>query len=359
MIIKKFVADNVSDALSMIKTELGKEAVIISRRNVKQKGLFGVFLPRRIEITAAVDDMTKKEPLLLDKVLETKKAYEKVEVEKELGEVKEMLKKLVDGKPKPARRERKSSLKRLLLESDVSEDVIDAITHEARSKDKYKSSTRLPDSAIIEQMQQKLKACQIHKGRVHAFIGPTGVGKTTTIAKIAGMHALNTNEKVGLITIDTYRIGAVEQLKIYADILGIPLEVVNSVSDIKRSMDNLKDCDTIFVDTTGRSTKNVMQLSELKLYLDRIKPDVTYLVVSMTTKYRDLLHILEGFSTINYNSIILTKLDETSTYGSVLNVAYNAKAPISYITKGQNVPDDIKEADAQELIGLILGEVTI
>ncbi|HBM81488.1 MAG TPA: flagellar biosynthesis protein FlhF, partial [Clostridiaceae bacterium] len=157
-------------------------------------------------------------------------------------------------------------------------------------------------------------------------------------------------------TIDTYRIGAVEQLKIYADILGLPFEVVNTVGDIQRCFDRLGDCDSILVDTTGRSIKNAMQLSELKLYLDRIKPDVTYLTVSMTTKYIDLLEILKGFGQMNYNSIILTKLDETAAYGSILNVAYNAKVPISYIAVGQNVPDDIEKADKDKLLNLLIGE---
>jgi flagellar biosynthesis protein FlhF len=194
---------------------------------------------------------------------------------------------------------------------------------------------------------------------VVALVGPTGVGKTTTIAKIAAIEALSTKKKVGLVTIDTYRIGAVEQLKIYADILGLPFEVINSTDDIERCFDNLKDCDSIFVDTTGRSIKNIMQLSELKLYLDRIKPDTTYLVVSMTTKYHDLLQILKGFGTMDYNRLILTKLDETTTYGSILNVAYNTKAPISYMTTGQNVPDDLKEAAKDMLLELVIGEGSI
>lgn len=359
MIIKKFIADNMNDAMNMIKQELGEEAIIVSRRSVKPKGIFGVFLPKKLEVTAAVDDVVKREPIFIERAAELREEHEKREVEKELNEVKEMLKELIDDKYKAPKKDRKTGIKKVLIERDVSEDVVNAIAREVKKTDEYKNGTRLPDSAIVQQIQEILQVDNDKQGRVRAFIGPTGVGKTTTIAKIAAMHALNTRKKVGLVTIDTYRIGAVEQLKIYADILGMPFEVINSVDDVKKTMDNLKDCDSIFVDTTGRSIKNVMQLSELKLYLDRIKPDVTYLVVSMTTKYQDLVRILKGFSTMNYNSIILTKLDETSTYGSVLNVAYNAKVPISYITVGQNVPNDIEEADSKKLLDLILGEATI
>jgi flagellar biosynthesis protein FlhF len=371
MIIKKYVADNMQDVLNMIRIELGPEAVIVSRRNVKQKGLLGIFKPKRLEITAAVDDVHKKPPTSSERAEEIRETYERREVERQLSEVKEMLQKLTEDrgrdrdrekdieKEKEPKREKKTGIRKMLCDRDVSEESINKITSIAKSRDEYRNMTKVPDTAILSGIKDVLKVGPANEGRVHAFIGPTGVGKTTTIAKIAAMYSLNEKKKVGMITIDTYRIGAVEQLKIYADILGLPFEVVNSIDDIQKSMDNLKDCDMIFVDTTGRSIKNIMQLSELKLYLDRIKPDVTYLVISMTTKYNDLIQILNGFSTMDYNSVILTKLDETSTYGSLLNVACNTDVPISFITVGQNVPDDIEAATEDKLINLITGEVGI
>lgn len=360
MIIKKYIADNINDALNMIRIELGPEAVIISRRNIKQKGLFGAFKPKKLEITAAIDEVNRKPSQAIDRAEEIKEAYERKEVEKELGEVKNMLQKLIEDrdkeKEKSSGKEKKTGLKKVLWERDVHDDTIKLITNKLKEKAEYKNASRLPDSAIMEGIKDNLKTGLAKEGRIHAFIGPTGVGKTTTIAKIAAMYSLNERKKVGIVTIDTYRIGAVEQLKIYADILGLPFEVINSIDDIQKSMENLKGCDLILVDTTGRSIKNIMQLSELKLYLDRINPDVTYLVISMTTKYKDLLQILNGFDTMEYDSIILTKLDETSTYGSILNVACNSEAPISYITLGQNVPDDIEKATEDKLLNLIIGE---
>lgn len=361
MIIKKYVADTMNEALSMIKMELGPEAIIVSKRSIKQRGFLGRFLPKRLEVTAAIDDTPKREPIQVQKSHTPMEMAAKKEMETELNEVKEMLQKLIEDKDKDkeVKKDKRIGIKKFLLERDVSEEVVDSLAKNARKKEKYKDVPRLTDSAIVEEIGDVLNVECTREGRVHAFIGPTGVGKTTTIAKIAAIEALNTKKRVGLITIDTYRIGAVEQLKIYADILGLPFEVINSTDDIERAFDHLKDCESIFLDTTGRSIKNIMQLSELKLYLDRIKPDTIYLVVSMTTKYHDLLQILGGFETMDYNRLILTKFDETSTYGSVLNAAYNSKAPISYVTTGQNVPDDIREATREKLLELIVGEGNI
>jgi flagellar biosynthesis protein FlhF len=355
MIIKKYVADTMNEALSLIKLEMGNDAIIVSKRMVKQKGLLGFFSPKKIEVTAAIDD--KKENPKIERTAEPKKEDEKSEIGQELTEVKEMLQKLVVTNKE--KKEKRLGIKKLLIERDVSENVVNNIIRETKDKEEYKNIVRLPDSAIIDEIGKLINIDEEKEARIHAFIGPTGVGKTTSIAKLAAIKSLNTGKKVGLITIDTYRIGAVEQLKIYADILGLSLEVINSTNDIEKSLDNLKDCDYIFVDTTGRSIKNIMQLSELKLYLDRIKPDKTYLVISMTTKYHDLLQILNGFGSFNYNSIILTKFDETTTYGSLINVAFFSKAPISYISVGQNVPDDIEDASREKLLDLVIGEGSI
>lgn len=354
MIIKKYVTDTMNEALNLIRLELGSEAVIVSKRTIKQTGLKGMFLPKKLEVTAAVDEEIRNKAEKVEQVSKIKESGEKAEIEQELNEVKEMLQKLVGDKK--VKRDKRSGIKKMLLERDVSEEVVDSIVAGLKEKDRYKNMSRLPDSALADEIEELIKAGASMEGKVHAFIGPTGVGKTTTIAKLAAIKSLKANKKVGVITIDTYRIGAVEQLKIYADILGLPFEVINRVNDISKSIERLKDCDYIFVDTTGRSLKNIMQISELKLYLDRIKPDMVHLVISMTTKYNDMVQILNGFRPLGYDSVILTKFDETTTYGSIINLAYNSKVPISYITVGQNVPDDIEEATKEKLIDLVIGE---
>ncbi|KPU44705.1 flagellar biosynthesis protein FlhF [Oxobacter pfennigii] len=359
MIIKKYVADTMNEALNLIRYELGPEAVIVSKRSIRQKGVMGLFLPKKLEVTAAIDESSKEDEIPEEETRPFAEELSKAEIEQEISEVKVMLQQLVENKEesKSNKKNRKNhGIKRILSERDVSEEVIEDLVNKAKEKDKYKGSSRLPDKAVIEEIEDRINVEKLGEGRLMAFVGPTGVGKTTTIAKLAALKALSSGKKVGLITIDTYRIGAVEQLRIYADILGLPFEVINHTRDVEKSIKNLSGCDYIYIDTTGRSVKNLMQLSELRMYLDKLKPDSITLVVSMTTKYNDLLKILDGFSAMNYDNIILTKFDETTTYGSILNVISNTKAPVSYIAIGQNVPDDIEEATKEKLLDLILGE---
>ena len=192
-----------------------------------------------------------------------------------------------------------------------------------------------------------------------ALIGPTGVGKTTTIAKLAGRLALIEKKKVGLITIDTYRIGAVEQLKTYAEIMNIPFKVVITLKEMEESIKELQDCDVILIDTTGRSSKNTMQISELRAFIQKINADNISLVISGTTKNKDIDTILKGYGEVNYENIIITKLDETSSYGGIYNIIKKSKKDIKFISTGQNVPDDIKTPSKEELCSLILGDETI
>ena len=193
------------------------------------------------------------------------------------------------------------------------------------------------------------------KGNV-VLIGPTGVGKTTTIAKLAGRLSLIEKKKVGLITFDTYSIGAVEQLRTYAEIMNIKFKVVNTTKEMESAITELSDCDVVLIDTTGRSSKNKMQLSELRTFVDRAKADSISIVISATTKNKDIKTILDGYSDLNYDNVIITKLDETTTYGSLFNIMKRAQKPLRYITIGQNVPDDIKVPTKEEFIGYIFGE---
>jgi len=147
----------------------------------------------------------------------------------------------------------------------------------------------------------------------------------------------------------------VEQLKTYADIIKIPFQVVFNLNDMDKALDKLKDCDAILVDTTGRNSKNLMQLSELRSYIDKVNTDNINLVISATTKNKDINAIISGYKVLNYKNIIITKLDETTTYGSLLNVVDNSRKPINYVTTGQIVPDDILRISAKDIANLILG----
>lgn len=194
----------------------------------------------------------------------------------------------------------------------------------------------------------------IYDKRVVHFVGPTGVGKTTTIAKIAARSKLKDNKKVAFVTTDTFRIGAIEQLKIYADILDIPVEVVYSYEDYEKAIQKFSSYDLVLVDTAGRNYKNRKYINQLKESMKFVNEMDIYLVLSLTTKSLDLLEIYKSFKSIPIKSLIFTKLDETNSFGNVINIPIIYDIGISYLTIGQNVPDDIVVPTVEMLSNYIL-----
>ncbi|WP_054958685.1 flagellar biosynthesis protein FlhF [Paenibacillus dakarensis] len=193
--------------------------------------------------------------------------------------------------------------------------------------------------------------------RIVYIAGPTGVGKTTTIAKLAAEQLFRYQRRVGFITSDTYRISAVEQLRTYASILNVPLEVVQSPGDMKRAMERLAACDLILMDTAGRNYRNELLVSELQSLLNASDQSETYLVLSLTSKSSDMLEITDHFSKFGLDKVIFTKLDETGSYGSLFNVLEAYPLKLSYMTNGQNVPDDLIMPDTAMLSRMLLGEI--
>ncbi|QUL52620.1 flagellar biosynthesis protein FlhF [Paenibacillus tritici] len=191
--------------------------------------------------------------------------------------------------------------------------------------------------------------------RIVYIAGPTGVGKTTTIAKLAAEQLFKQGRKVGLITSDTYRISAVEQLRTYASILNMPLEVVQSPGDLQRAMFRLEGCDLILMDTAGRNYRNEMLVAELQSLLARELKSETLLVLSLTSKSRDMKKIAEHFGRYQLDKVVFTKLDETGSYGPLFNVLNDFPLKLSYMTNGQNVPDDLIMATVEQISGMLLG----
>lgn len=192
--------------------------------------------------------------------------------------------------------------------------------------------------------------------RVVALVGPTGVGKTTTVAKLAANFKLAHGASVGLITVDTYRIAAVEQLKTYAEIIDLPLSVVNEPSDMSGALDELGAVDLVFIDTAGRSPRDEVRIRELAEFLRQARPDEIHLVLSAVAGQRSLRAAVDRFATVQVDRLILTKLDEADSLGGVLGVLGTTGRPVSYITTGQAVPDDIEPADRMRLARLILNQ---
>ncbi|NOU77912.1 flagellar biosynthesis protein FlhF [Paenibacillus sp. LMG 31459] len=213
--------------------------------------------------------------------------------------------------------------------------------------------------ALEEQIGEFL-AGRIGKGiapdtKIVYIAGPTGVGKTTTIAKLAAEQLFKQGRKVGLITSDTYRISAVEQLRTYASILNMPLEVVQSPGDLQRAMFRLEGCDLVLMDTAGRNYRNEMLVAELQSLLAKELKSETFLVLSLTSKSRDMKKIAEHFGRYPLDKVIFTKLDETGSYGPLFNVLNDFPLKLSYITNGQNVPDDLLMATREQITGMLLG----
>lgn len=376
MVIKKYIVKNMNEALTRIRYELGKDAIIISQRKIKESGLKGFFKPKVIEVTAALEnnkleknkivadekelnsfkssldnikDIIAKEEVKEVKKQEVKNIDNK-DLEHEIKEIKELLNKVIKNTDKEKVENINSEY---LKEIDIDENLIKELNIENYENiDCFKEDFK---NLLEKEINIKDKNLS---GRV-ALIGPTGVGKTTTIAKLAGRLALIEKKKVGLITIDTYRIGAVEQLKTYAEIMNIPFKVVITLKDMEEAIESLEGCDVILIDTTGRSSKNTMQISELRAFIDKVKANSISLVISSIIKNNDIEIILKGYEDINYDNIIITKLDETNSYGFLYSIIKKSKIPISYITVGQNVPDDIRVPSKNEIIKLILGEDSI
>ena len=193
------------------------------------------------------------------------------------------------------------------------------------------------------------------KRRLVALVGPTGVGKTTTIAKLAANFRLREKRRVGLITVDTYRIAAVEQLRTYADIIDLPMRVVATPHEMREAVEAMSGLDLVLLDTAGRSPQDEVKLRELKLFLSEAQADEIHLVLSSTASTATLVRTAERFSALGTTALVLTKLDEAGALGSLLPLWRSCKLPLSYLTNGQNVPDDIAPADRRRLAREVLG----
>lgn len=336
------------EAVERLRQEFGRDAVILHTRQ-KRRGPFGLFGKPVYEIIGAVDpDAAKRETAAAKSVQskpQTPPQQPPYQGRRELIFPQEMdgifQELLTTGIPRE-------------LAGTLIADVLRSLP-EAEWTNVQRLWTELTEQIAREITTVEPWSLEEGQSKIAVFIGPTGVGKTTTIAKIAANFALVAHKKVGVITTDTFRIAAVDQLRTYADIIGIPLEVAFSPKELNGAIAKMKDRDLILVDTAGRSPNNQLHINELRSYFNEIDVEV-HLVVSATTKENDVPKIVDVFGEIPIDRVIITKLDETSSYGIILHVVKLAKAPISFITTGQGVPDDIEVADGHHIAKLILGD---
>jgi flagellar biosynthesis protein FlhF len=248
-----------------------------------------------------------------------------------------------------------------LIEQEVTEDLAQELMLKLNRPDQDQELGR---DALLEVLTEALPTCDQPQDadrpsdgrpRIIALVGPTGVGKTTTVAKLAATFKLKQNKSVGLITADTYRIAAVEQLRTYAGIIGLPLEVVTGPDALGGAMARLSHCDIVLVDTAGRSQRDGNRLDELKSLLQAIDPHETHLVLSSTASCKVLDQVVQRFAQIDVDRLIFTKLDEAVTCGAILNITKRLNKPLSYFTTGQEVPHQIEPGQPRRLAEMLLG----
>ena len=281
------------------------------------------------------------------------------QLEDELIQMKTLLAQVMSSSPEQEKEtvSMQDALKAQDIDDDIITDMIRRMPPEAVMGDKDAPEAAKALKGYLFRalrLQEGIILRKDNKPKIVALIGATGVGKTTTLAKIAARFVLEQGVSAALITADTYRISAVEQLKTYSDIIGLPLEIVYAPDELKDAIRKHRDKQLILIDTAGRSQHNESQMKELRDFLAADEGIERHLVLSATTKNRDAMDILGKFSECRPDHIIFTKTDETASLGLIVNLLSKSRASLSYLTTGQSVPDDIFPARADTLAGLLL-----
>lgn len=371
MKVKKYVAATMPEAMHQIRKELGADAVILNSKEVRNGSFFGLFKKRKIEVIAALDpqptapkDSSKIGPPDI-KLGKNDSSGQSTMDKHVLNEIKQ-LKKLFEVQNQQVNTNFSPQYK-LVYQHLIDQEVTEALASELVYTVIDQHSNRqdeMPQHVIFEDTMKEISARLAklsfegiaYNKRIIHFVGPTGVGKTTTIAKVAAESMMKDQKKVAFITADTYRISAIEQLKTYAQILDVPLEVAYDIKDYKHAVEKFKEYDLILVDTAGRNFRDEKYVQELKQTINFNDEIETYLVLSLTTKPNDLQKISDQFRHISIKEFIFTKIDETRQYGSMLNLAVNNEIGIAYMANGQDVPDDLVKPSPVKISEYIVGE---
>ena len=412
MIIKKFTGKTEAEATESAKKELGANVVIMNVKNVKRKGIFDFLRAPLVEVTVALEEESRNEDaisadvkaavsainnvvsnmnpglsvmsspqakpktvspdIIMDDVPDRTDKKENNVIEEKLDSLQSLLEQQLQ-KPEEEKKEEEKEvsetdkfmklLHATMLENEVGEQYASQIIEEIEKINKPNTPFDFALANTYQKMILKFGKPSVimpsEKGvKVIFFVGPTGVGKTTTIAKIASKFQVEDKKRVALLTADTYRIAAAEQLRTYANILEVPFRVVYAVEEVEHALTDFKGYDYILVDTAGHSYQNEMQKENMSKFIhsvdDKVEKEV-YLVLSATTKYKDLVSIADAYKEMTDYKLIFTKLDETTSLGNLLNLKLYTGASLSYVTYGQNVPDDIECFNPQKTVKCLLG----
>lgn len=394
MKMKKYNAPSIAEAMKLIRTDLGEEAVILNSKVVVTKKFFGLVKQKSFEVVAGVDQVEKKplvppstgfqftpvpvqqdEPELGESAIPIMKNSVNNQTEDYVSANDELKKEIADLKSIMQSVQRQSIQSQYpdellpfidyLKRQELSEELITAISDELFKHFKHSDHNisfnemrEITQSYLRNQLTDVEIGGLTYDKKYINVLGPTGVGKTTTIAKMAARSVLEKKKKIGFITTDTYRIAAIEQLKTYAGLLQAPVEIVYNAEDYKKAIEKLDYLDIIFIDTAGRNYKEAKYVNDLQRLINFNEQVESFLVVSLTAKERDIESIIEQFNKIPIEKFIFTKLDETNSIGTMFNLMIKYKKGLAYYTNGQEVPEDIEQADLEDLFELFFqGEV--
>lgn len=396
MQIKKYVASTLKEASQKMKSELGSEAIVLGTRIIENDPRYGG--KKMFELTAGMDDnfvppaasLPSEEPRqtaaprtfadelasMSDKIFTQPKPsrqassgpellnidFSSVRKKEERGQRLPEIPGLTDntqlssgrgGRIEQALRE----VEETLHQREIQESTVQLIINQLRKYSDFLQPSNIDNyvKSTISSMipVSKFEVQKKNRSKLIALVGPTGVGKTTCIAKLAVISKILHNLNIGLISFDTFRLGAIDQLKIFAEISQIDLRVAYETSDVPGYINEFKKKDIVFIDTAGRSQNNTELLKDTKKFLTPLNVDEIYLALSTTSTTRNMLDVAEKFRVLNYNGIVFTKLDEAVSFGNILNVASTVNIPIKYLTNGQVIPDDIIAADSEFIANMI------
>lgn len=357
MKIKKYIGSTAHEAMMKLKNELGPDAVILNTKSIRKKGLMGFFKKPLVEITVGYEE----EDLLQNK-LNLKYETKLNSISKELNELKNTIleNSLAKSKdhnlPLPLHTYYQRMVKNgvdLSLANRLLKEIREQIRIEGKDADTIKNIVKF---TLAEKIGKPQPITVGNNKKNIFFVGPTGVGKTTTLAKVAANLVLENNFDIGLITADTYRVGAIEQLKIYSEILQLPLEIAYNSEDMEKAFDKFSEKDIVLIDTAGRSHNDLNQMEELKGIIDSVTMKEIYLLINANIDYRGLNDIIDKYNFLEDYKLIITKTDELSYYGNLLNIKHITNKEFSYFTTGQNVPDDIQIVNIDNIVDRLIEE---
>ncbi|MCL2065039.1 MAG: flagellar biosynthesis protein FlhF [Candidatus Cloacimonetes bacterium] len=374
MKIKKFIAPSMQEALKQIKKEFGDDAIILSNRSVEHSEWKSA-----VEITAAIDkkDEPQAEKVHFQSLIEkpaiqpTTSNIPTTVIQTQLNSMSKDIEYLRDRieflinhikyEHLPHIPKNLQDILKILNKNGVNLTLANNMIEEIFTS--LSGEELMDEEMIMKKLNNKIKhflnitgpiKFNQNQTTVVLLMGPTGSGKTTTIAKLAALYKYTYSRKVALVSADSFRIAAMEQLKAFAEIAKIPFVAVYNNNDLTEKINSLRKYELILIDTTGLNAKNMKQMISLKETIRIAKADEIHLTLSMTTKYSDLSDNIKNFNMIPYDGIILTKMDETEGMGDIVNIAADFEKPYSYITFGQDIPDDISLANRNELAQIIL-----